>query len=113
MVLISSTRLITIPPTKIADLQENDTNPHLVDLSSIVPPKTKAILIRAERKAGTGVFLCFPMSGSTYYVGADDQDQKSCSLITIKNQELKWRNNVANDDWDLIFYGYFVEVVTR
>jgi len=106
-------RLVVLEPAKILDLQENDTVVHTEDLSAFVPPATKAILIGAARASGTGYFLAYPNSGSTYAVNADTVNQKSAALIPIKNQELVWKNTVANDDWDVFLYAYFVQPRTR
>lgn len=110
MSLKLAARLVALEPTKIADLQENDTAIHVLDLSSIVPPECMAILVRAQRMGGSGLFTIYPMSGSTITITSD---HISSALIPIKNQELTWKNTVANDDWDVILFGYFVQKRTR
>jgi len=106
-------RLVALEPSKIADLQENDTVAHTLDISSFVPPATKAVIIQANRISGTGYFKVFPVSGSTLKYSADNVGEKGAAIVPIKNQELKWVNSVANDDWDLILFGYFVQPRTR
>ena len=112
MSLKLAARLVSFPPYKIADLQENDTVVHTLDLSSILPLGTKGILIQAIRAAGTGSFELYPMSGSTYKI-ALGMAHLYLTLVPIKNRELIWMNSVANDDWDLILFGYFVQKRTR
>jgi len=109
MSLKVATRLITFEPHKIADLQENDTTTHIEDVSSFLPPGTKAIIISPERVSGTGDFHVYPSSGTTFV------KVPYLNMITnpIKNRELKWKNSVTNDDWDIYLSAYFVEVVTR
>ena len=109
MVLKLAARLVTVDPYKIADIQEDDTSIHTLDLSAILPPATKGIIISAVRASGTGYFRVYPMSGTTFLLYADETKVQGGAFIPIKNQELKWRNTVANDDWDLILFGYFVQ----
>ena len=106
-------RLVTLDPRKIADLQENDTVAHDLDLSDIVPLKTKAILIRANRISGSGRFLTRPNGNASYQGYADDQTITAIFTIPIRDRVLTWLNTVANDDWDLILFGYFVQKRTR
>ena len=101
---------MALDPTQIADLQENDTTAHIEDFSHILPPGTLAILIVPQRISGTGNFQIFPRShGTKNWVATID----SFSLVTVKNRELKWKNTVANDDWDIYLLGYFVQKRTR
>jgi len=106
-------RLVVFPPYKIADLKENDTTVHTEDLSSILPPGTQAIIIRANRVSGTGYLLVYPTSGPTSTLFVDENQTPAGATIPIKNQELKWKNTVANDDWDVYLFGYFVQKRTR
>jgi len=110
MSLKLAARLVTVEPYKFADIQENDTATHLVDLSSILPPGSKAIIFKAERISGTGNLYAYPVSGATLVTLLSGQ--YAC-LIPIKNRELKWSFSVANDDWDLTLFGYFVQKRTR
>jgi len=113
MSLKLAARLVPLVPIKVADLQENDTTAHIEDLSFILPEGTKAIIIRADRQSGTGYFYAYPVSGPTYTIQADDITAKAGCFLPIKNREIKWKNNVANDDWDLMLLGYFVQRRTR
>jgi len=109
MSLKLAARLVVFPPFKIADLQENDTVTHIEDLSSILPEECKAILLEPKRISGSGDFLAYSVS-STWYV---KMSISNLNFHTVANQELKWANSVANDDWDLYLYGYFVQKRTR
>ena len=106
MSLKLAARLVALDVSKIADLQENDTATHILDLRSFVPPECIAILFSANRKAGSGVFRIYPRSSPSNYFLTSSNIQV---LTTIKDQELKWQNTVANDDWDLYLIGYFVQ----
>jgi len=105
-------RLVVVDPYKIADLQENDTDAHTEDLSSILPPGTKAVLINVERMSGSGTFVVYPNSHATFIVSLGNT-HNFLFTIPVKNRELKWANTVANDDWDLNLLGYFVQKRTR
>lgn len=106
MVLKSSSRLVTISSLKIADLQENDTVAHEEDISGFVPIETQAIIISVKRISGTGNFMVYPSSHAT-----DTVQCISFAIFTvpIKDAIMKWKNTVANDDWDIFLHGYFLE----
>jgi len=110
MSLKLAARLVALIPAKIADLQENDTAAHELDLSPFVPPGTKACILLVERSSGTGYFHVFPNSHATLNWAMQINMQM---LIVVKDQTLKWKNTVANDDWDLYLLGYFVQKRTR
>ena len=113
MSLKLAARLVNLAPYKIADLKENDTAVHDLDLSPFVPPETKAIIFHAKQISGTGRFKCFPNSGSTHFINADTLSVITTYVFQIKDQILKWQNTIANDDWDIILFGYFVQKRTR
>ncbi|MBA7689977.1 hypothetical protein ES703_98496 [subsurface metagenome] len=108
-----SARLVTVEPYKIADLTAADTENYMLDLSDIVPKETKAVLVRGNRVTGTGNLTALPMGSLTYSINCGNQDQKNISIVPIKDREFWWRLGMANDDWDLILFGYFVQRRTR
>jgi len=110
MSLKLAARFVSLDPSKIADLQENDTAEHVLDLSSIIPVATMGLILVVERISGTGYFHVFPRSHATlkWSLGIGNP-----TLMTIKDQEIKWKNTAANDDWDLYLLGYFVQKRTR
>lgn len=110
MSLKLAARLVILDPTKILDLNENDTVSHTEDLSAILPPECLAIIAACHRITGTGSFVTYPRSHATVtaYIASYDS-----ALIPITNRELKWKNTVANDDWDIFLLGYFVQKRTR
>ena len=110
MSLKLAARLVRVPGTKIADLQENDTDPHEEDISTILPPETQAIIIHGERISGAGSLYIFPNKHATSYVTLDFF---KIVTIPIKDRILKWKHSVANDDWDIFLHGYFVQRRTR
>jgi len=109
MSLKLAARLVALEPTKILDLQENDTVAHTEDLSALVTDEIKAVILLIKRMAGTGLFRAYPMSGTQY----QDIALSNQVICTIRNKELKWSNSVANDEWDIYLIGYFVEKRTR
>lgn len=111
MSLKLAARLVVVDGYKVADLQENDSTPHLLDLSSIVSEECIAILITAVRASGTGQFQVYPRSHASQTVNL--ATSTDINVVPIKNQELKWENSVANDDWDIYLWGYFVQKRTR
>jgi len=114
MSLKLAARLVSFPPIKIADLQENDLVAHTLDLSSFIPPGTQGILLMADLMAGAGNFRLLPFGSTT---GAYHLNEAAAgggpALVAITNLEITWKNTVANDDWDLYLYGYFVQKRTR
>jgi len=110
MSLKLAARLVVLDPTKILDLQENDTVAHTEDISAFVPPGTIAILLKIHRVSGTGDMKLFLRSTAVEVVAVS---VKGLQMVTIKNQEFKWANTAANDDWDIFLAGYFVQKRTR
>lgn len=110
MSLKLAARLVVLDPAKILDLQENDTTVHVEDLSAFVPPGTLAILMVPDRVSGTGSFKVYHRSHPTT---SHALTSEVAGLATIKDQELRWKNSVANDDWDIWLLGYFVQRSTR
>jgi len=109
MSLKLAARFVAVDPYKIADLQENDTVAHFLELS-FAPKECMAILLKVERMAGAGSFQMYPRSHASLVINAEIAGS---TLITIKEQKLKWKNTVANDDWDISLLGYFVQKRTR
>ena len=110
MSLKLAARLVALDPTHIADLQENDTVAHILDISAFVPPETTGIIFATIRVSGAGTFQIYPRSHAT---AVFDTIIKVPTFLIIKNQEIKWKNSVANDDWDIELLGYFVQKRTR
>ena len=96
-------------PYKILDLQENDTATHEADISAFVSPEVLAILIKPERILGTGNFNVYPRTGTIKCETTKDTP----ILVPIQDQILKWKNTVANDDWDIYLIAYFAQRRTR
>lgn len=91
------------------EVQENDTAIHVRDLSTMIPPETKALLLQPKLEAGAGDFLVYPLSHTVPLTLSVDR----INIVTIKNRELKWANTVANDYWKIWTFGYFVQKRTR
>ena len=110
MSLKLAARLVRIQGIKIADLQENDTTVHEEDLSAFLPSETIAIIFVANRASGAGNFIVHPNSHASI-IGKCVTD--TINTLPIQNRILKWKNSVANDDWDIYLFGYFVQKKTR
>jgi len=110
MSLKLAARLVVVDPYKIADLQENDVNPHEINISTIVPPECMALLICPHRISGAGSFIIYPRSSATRTVTITSLQ---LGMAPVKDQVIMWKNSVANDDWDLYLMGYFVQKRTR
>jgi len=113
MSLKLAARLVTFPAYKIADIQENDTVQHIIDVSAIVPPGTVALLLRAIRMGGTGSLYVYPMSGTELFSLGSAVSTNPPFITPILDREILWKNTVANDDWDIYLFGYFVQKRTR
>jgi len=109
MSLKLAARLVTLVPSKILDLKEDDTTVHTEDLSLLVPPETKAVLIQPRLIAGAGHFRVYPLSDSDYVT----PNVNTINIVPILNRELNWSNSIANDEWDIWLFGYFVQRRTR
>jgi len=113
MSLKLAARFVTLTPTKIADITHADTDPHTLDLSTIVPPETLALYIMAERISGSGSLSGLPNNIGSKYVRIGNTNTSSPLIISIKDQTLPYKLTAANDDWDLYLLGYFVQKRTR
>jgi len=109
MSLKLAARLVVLVPVKILDLKENDTISHVADLSAHIPLETQAILMRPKIQSGSGDFVAYPASTDEIITC----DHVTITFLPIKNRELKWKNTVADDDWDIWLFGYFVQKRTR
>ena len=110
MSLKLAARLVSLNAVKIADLQENDTTAHTLNISAFVPPACIALIIVPLRISGTGLFAVYPRSHTSFSASTA---RDAFNMVTIENQEIKWKNTVQNDDWDLYLIGYFVQPRTR
>lgn len=103
----------TALPVKIMDINEDDTTMHTCDISAHVPPATKAICIHATRESGTGQLFAYPNATATgdakVWIDAASAAYGHSRLIPITNQQLKYSQTVAADDFDLYLLAYFVE----
>jgi len=111
MSLKLAARLVVFPPYKIADLQENDTVAHDLDVSPFVPPGCMTVLIKPARVSGTGTFKTWPMSDTT--ISVIMKTGEGIYILPIKDRIISWQNSAANDEWDIYLFGYFVQKRTR
>lgn len=95
---------------KIADINEDDTDQHFLDLATALSESRKiiAVTIASYRNAGTGGLRVFPNEGGVY---VDINTITLWGMVVIKNgtQRLQYAQAVANDDFDLYCLGYVVE----
>ena len=94
---------------KIADLQENDITKHFEDISAFVPANCVAVILASSRAAGTGNILYFPNESTKDTTSFAIYGSHSVIVaLASGTQRFQWRNTVANDDWDIYMFGYFV-----
>ena len=96
--------------TKVADITHADVNHHTITLATMGLPVTAVCLILgAMRQGGTGMFYAYPNEGGVgFYIGhvGGTSYAKSVGII---NQRLEYNLTVANDDFDLYCFGYWIE----
>ena len=112
MSLKLAARFVGVVPQNIGNFQENDTVKHVLDISAYVPEGTVMVLVQGQRVSGTGMLLGYPNSLETEYTYIERGGHQIQS-IPIKNREIKWSNSTANDEWNIILFGYFVQKRTR
>lgn len=95
---------------KIADISHADILKHTLDLSVALPETRKiiAVIVGAQRMAGTGNFYVYPNEGVTGMWCRHDQFYPF-TIISNGTQRLQYAQTVAGDDWDLYCVGYVVE----
>jgi hypothetical protein len=101
---------------KIADINEADTNAHYLTLANssgtgAIAGETRkivGIIIKETRATGSGFFVVFPNEGAEEsWHGTGNPGY--LTIIADGTQRLKYRQTVANDDWDVYCLGYVVE----
>lgn len=100
-------RLVVLEGDKILDLIPGDTNIHYADLSAIVPKNCHAIVVGAQRKAGTGQIRLYPKDSANYLVSETSSDQFIIP-IELNKQRLKYACTVATGDFDVYLFGYWM-----
>lgn len=95
---------------KIADINEDDTDKHTLDLETALSETRKIIgvILQAARILGSGELRVYPNEGA---VGGYVSGAHMLGTCVIKNgtQRLQYKQTVANDDFDLYCFGYIVE----
>lgn len=97
---------------KIADLQENDTDKHTLDMQSSLSEDRIVVgaIVRAVRISGGGSFLVYPNEGTARQMNISAGDYSALFVpFAVDTSRLQWANSQANDDWDLYCYGYVVK----
>jgi len=99
---------------KIADIQENDTTDHYIDLTAVFPGvEIVAIHICAIRSSGTGYLKVWPaeLSNNSIFLLKETANTNAAWVILADGlNRIMWRNSVANDDWDIYCFGYLKKV---
>jgi len=95
---------------KIANINETDTSKHFLDLATALSENRTIIgvILRGARISGTGVLYTYPdegVSSNTIITGQSSVD----IIISAGTQRLQYAQSVANDDWDVVCFGYVVE----
>jgi len=106
MSLKLAARLVTFPGYKILDLKENDTTAHDSDVSDFVGEGCVALILKAALIAGGGSLLHLPCGASAH---TQHISQNSMTIAPIIDRIFTWKNSQANDEWDVILFGYFTQ----
>ena len=100
---------------KIADITKADTNNHFLDLAAALGETRKIIvvIVRAYRVSGVGTMFAYPNEGSQkVQIGNSLSGQENTlGVIGIADGtgQLQYSQGLANDDWDLYCFGYWVQ----
>lgn len=96
---------------KIADINESDTNKHTLDLETALTETRKIVLLilGVYRISGSGSFYTYPNEGTDHAKLGDDLVWQKPVMIADGSQRVQYNQDVANDDFDLYCFGYFVE----
>ena len=92
---------------QIADITEPDTSKHYCDISAFVPKNCVAIVIKAQRITGTGMFNVYPIEGTTNIT--IKTGEHGLVALVEGSQRFQYLLSVANDDWDIFLFAAFVE----
>jgi len=92
---------------KVADISHADINKHEITLAAMgLPTQIVAMIVATDRVAGTGNFDIYPNEG-TVYIRAGLNFYETV-VAAIRNERLQYSLSVANDDFDLMCFGYWV-----
>ena len=98
---------------KIADINESDTDHHVLNLETALSETRKiiAILVNANLITGSGYLLCYPNGHATQSARVQIREYSSMFYVLKDgSQEFEYRQGTANDAFELICFGYVVEV---
>jgi len=93
---------------KLMDIAEDNTETHTCSISAQVPPNCVAIIVNCKRDSGSGYLALWPMEG-TYNVQCWGARDTATLGIKNMNQQIKYKQSVANDVFELYCLGWFVE----
>lgn len=97
---------------KIADISEDDTDRHFLDLETTLGETRKivSIIVGGRRIIGTGWIYYYPNEGE-FWVRTSYQHYERTREVYIKEgtNRLQYRLDTVGDDWDLYCFGYTVE----
>lgn len=95
---------------KVADITYADVNKHNLTLTQLgLPNNTVAAILGSQRMSGSGLLVVYPANGAFgHYISA--AGQAYTKLVNLDNGILTHKVSVANDDYDLYCFGYFITV---
>ena len=101
--------LILVPyNAKIADITHGDVNFHTFDLTSVgIPSNAVMVILNITRMGGAQAIDPYPYSGTQVMKQAVANRQDI--LLPIVNGEFKYKLQLANDDFDVFCFGYFLQ----
>lgn len=99
-------RIFPYEDGKILDITHADTNEHTATMPAGIPSNCVAMYVVPYRIGGTGQWAFRSVSG-----GNDDICNSNESVVWFRAANGNWyyRLTVANDDWDIYCWGYWVE----
>lgn len=98
-------RIVPGTGLKIYDITHADTNEHSVALPAGYPANTKALVVKANRIAGTGAFTVRSVSGVDGS-GWTLNSYGSGTWLRAADGLFYYFISVAGDDWDIYAVGY-------
>jgi len=93
---------------KIADINESDTDIHFIAFADMgLPANVVQITLTATRVSGTGRLQIYPSNGLINIQLSLNSTETETFHVDLNH--IKYKQTVANDDFDLICLGYVTQ----
>lgn len=99
---------------KILDINESDTSDHTADVATPLSETRDilALIVKSPRISGTGHLEWYPNEGADTFQASSSYDCHTVALAAGLNR-VKYKQSVANDDFDVYCMGYWCEDINR